>query len=417
MRTVSISLVRLLIASVILLVPHASTAQVLGVQGDHFTVSGNPQFLVFISYSDGLRRIPDVSNCNDSLNTNTLKTDLQYLATKKVAGIRVFPNWQDPSSTLMDVTGALRCLQLKKLKALVGLAAQNGLVVDLSFTIDTVKDTSTNPPTPMSATAYKTGMQSVATELLGKKNVLFDLQNELDHGGNRAPGYTVAQWQAYLATQIKPAVRANDPSRLLTVSWTSNYPTQDVFNNIQDNTYDLLADHYGHGSTGGWENDTQLRATEFRNDFIGRGPRRPIYLQEPNRFRSTTETSGFDNNESNYVTAVRQAFISGAAAWTFHNPESGNLSGTTPFACTDNEAVPRGNCLLRHDEQLLLEDLYRSNAHVLNDATISWGATSPKEFARSDFDVNSCLIARNFTTDPIARLVGVGHYVAITVPF
>src|SRR5206468_9872127 len=93
-------------------------------------------------------------------------------------------------------------------------------------------------------------------------------------------------------------------------------------------------------------------------------------------------------------------FISGAAAWTFHNPESGNLSGTTPFACTDNEAVPRGNCLVRHDEQLLLEDLYRSNAHVLNDSAISWGATSPKEFARSDFDVNfhPDLVWQNDTT-------------------
>src|SRR3954471_10410845 len=52
----------------------------LGVEGDHFTVNGQPRFLTFISYFDGL----------DAADSGS---DLQYLRAQGFDGVRIFPNW------------------------------------------------------------------------------------------------------------------------------------------------------------------------------------------------------------------------------------------------------------------------------------------------------------------------------------
>src|SRR5205085_1551558 len=89
-------------------------------------------------------RISQIANSSipDNLAAMTvLDADLQYLASKGVSGVRIFPNWQAPGETLMQCDGALRPLQLEKLTRLIDRAAANGLVVDVSFTIDTVTNT------------------------------------------------------------------------------------------------------------------------------------------------------------------------------------------------------------------------------------------------------------------------------------
>src|SRR5207245_937632 len=104
----------------------------------------------------------------------------------------------------------------------------------------------------LNAPNYKSGLASVSSQLVGKQNVLFDLQNELDHPHLPQPdnvvhpaAWTVPEWQSYLASDVKSAVHGNDATRLVTVSWTSDYrPEGDVFNNVQNNAYDILAYHY-----------------------------------------------------------------------------------------------------------------------------------------------------------------------------
>jgi len=65
----------------------------------------------------------------------------------------------------------------------------------------------------------------------------------------------------------------------------------------------------------------------FKELFAQRGPERPIYFQEPNRFP-------FDTVVAHYETAVANAKRSGAAAWTFHNSvvdTAKPLNGVAPF--------------------------------------------------------------------------------------
>ena len=317
-RAVELALAALLL----LVIATCSDAQVLGVEGDRFTLNGQPRFLVFVSYFDGVRRIPD-----NLASTTVLDADLEYLVSKGVSGVRIFPNWQSPGETLMQCDGALRPLQLEKLTRLIDRAAAKGLVVDVSFTIDTVKNTAGHQC--LSASDYKKALDTVTSSLAGKTSILFDLQNE--HDKNRPPadsshpkGWTPQQWADYLGATIVPAVKSRDASRLVTVSWTSDATPLSVFSYVQNRRYDVLAYHH---RGPGWETKTTTYATRFKRLFADRGPRRPIYLQEPNRFP-------FDTEVAHYESAVANAKGAGAAAWTFHNSvveQSKPLNGTTPF--------------------------------------------------------------------------------------
>src|SRR5438552_2538979 len=171
------------------------STQALGVQGDRFTLNGQPRFLVFVSYFDGVRRIPD-----NLASTAVLDADLDFFVRTGISGVRVFPNWQFAGDTLMRCDGTLRRLELEKLRMFVDRTAKKGLIVDVSFTIDTVRNIQGRQC--LSAANYGTALQAATAALAGKQGVLFDLQNE--HDKNRPPadashphGWTPQAWADY----------------------------------------------------------------------------------------------------------------------------------------------------------------------------------------------------------------------------
>ncbi len=306
----------------ILLATQPAAAQSLGTDQRAFTVNGRAAFLLFISYFDGVRRIPD-----SLTSTRTLDTDLDTFVSKDVSGIRVFPNWQFPGETLMACDGSLRPPQLRKLKILIERAAVKNLVVDVSFTLDTVRDAAGRQC--LEADAYKAALEHVTRELAPYRNALFDLQNEHDKNlppvdARHARGWSAAEWRDYLGHTIVPALKQRDPHRLMTVSWTSDADPAAVFDAVQRYGYDVLAYH-ARGPR--WEEKTSQYVTALRAMFTDRGPTRPIYFQEPNRVP-------FDDNADHYLRALANAKAAGAAAWTFHNSvveRSKPLNGSTPF--------------------------------------------------------------------------------------
>jgi hypothetical protein len=133
-----------------------------------------------------------------------------------------------------------------------------------------------------------------------------------------------SQWTDYLGAVILPAVRARDASRIVTVSWTSDVPPDQVYANVQKYGYDVVAYHH---RGAGWEAKTAAYVLGLKALLDRSGVGRPIYLQEPNRFP-------FDTTVEHYENAVAAARQSGAAAWTFHNSvveTSKPLNGATPF--------------------------------------------------------------------------------------
>ena len=115
---------------------------VLGVDGPRFTVDGTPRFLLVVSYFDALR-------ASDA----TLEADFAWLRRHGIDGVRIFPNWwrcaavrqcggHAGDDTLMAAPdGALRPAVLARLKAVLAAAGRHGLIVDLSFARETVRDT------------------------------------------------------------------------------------------------------------------------------------------------------------------------------------------------------------------------------------------------------------------------------------
>ena len=291
-----------------------AAAQVLTTQGGRFAIDGQPGFLVFVSYFDALRRIPE------SLDSSVLDADLDYFAASGVSGIRVFPNWHVRNETLIDGSGNLRPVQLRKLEVLIGRAAAKRLVVDLSLTHDTVPGLT--PPD------YLRGVQATAAALRGRTNVLFDLQNELDHHVPAADArhpeqWTLHEWRAFVGNEIKTAVKQADPSRLVTVSWTSDRSPSELVANLRDGGYDVLAYHHRRES---WVADSSAYVKTFESLLEAARLERPIYFQEPAR----RGLAGVPAAESDFLAALTGARDAGAAAWTLHVPAP-DLSGTTPF--------------------------------------------------------------------------------------
>src|SRR5437870_2304504 len=105
----------------------------LGIEATRFTVDGAARFVVFLSYFDGVRRV-----------RSGVQDDLDYLKSR-VDGIRVFPNWWEyacpPRSggdTLFDLQGEIRPAVWQALDTLLAEAGDRGLIVDLSFSRESV---------------------------------------------------------------------------------------------------------------------------------------------------------------------------------------------------------------------------------------------------------------------------------------
>jgi hypothetical protein len=318
-------------------------AQTLGLQGNHLSVAEHPEFLVFVSYFDGLRRPAGTSSRCEPAHGNVLACDFAYLRSKGVDGVRVLMNWNcesdrcnaDPAfgrwTPLMNPDGSLDDAVVRRLLTLVDYAAANGLVVDVTFNHEKPWGGGGNCYV-CSATAYKWGpdrhggIVGTAEALAGRPNVLFDLQNEWNVNGTPecGRGCTEEARVSYLR-DVRNAVKGVDPLRIVTASRSSYAPAaraeMDAARDARVAGFDVLAYHDGRDST--WAEDTAGVVERLRADA---GPI-PIYLQEPCAFGYP----GCTNAELDYEEAVGNAKRAGAAAWTFHSRAGFKLNSTTPF--------------------------------------------------------------------------------------
>ncbi len=322
------ALLSLLFAATQLVTPAHAVAQTLSVQGDRFAVDGQPRFLLFVSYFDGLHRPA----------TALIDEDLQYLKEKGVEGIRVFPDWHVPR--LMDQHGAVNASRLESLLTLVERAALKGMMVDLSF------DPSLAGITSVDAFRHgrngEGGLTRIAQALheARRRNVIFDLCNEWDL---HCAAFGMAGLQA-----VKNAIKAVDPARLVVVSARAE---DQAVSFVKDFGFDAVTYHdpRGHAPTRDPLDNWATRTGTVVASLKKRLAQSPIYLQEPSRFvRPDEDRADTDDSAPYYSIAVTNARLSGAAAWTFHTLAGGELSGTEPFSS-----------LLLEGEQVVLDDLSR----------------------------------------------------------
>jgi hypothetical protein len=274
----------------------------LGVSGDAFTVDRQKRFLLFVSYFDALDASDDV-----------LDEDFRTFTTHGIDGIRLFANWWDCSTmdactqpsprTLMDAAGALRPPQVERLRRVLARAASQRLLVDLTFTRETVRDGDQR----LDVAGYERGILAVTRELRDKApHVLFDLQNEVEiHGFGPSPeiaGNLVRQ---------RAEIKQLDPSRLVVASTGS----VDLVRQLgARGGLDAIAFH--DPRVAGWWTRTGTVVSDLKK--LSASPR-PVYLQEPTAYQQAGARSGRDDtNVDHFRAALRDARAAGAAAWLFH---------------------------------------------------------------------------------------------------
>src|SRR3989344_2980776 len=182
----------------------AQTGLTLGISGNKFTVNGNQQFLLFISYFDAM----NASNA-------VLDSDFAQLRSLGFNGVRILPNWfPQPANQLMDVNGNLRPGMLSRLINIIQKAQNNNLIVDVTFCRECIAG--------LAVAGYQNGIVSTAQGLTAYRNLYFDIQNEADRPNNDRISATEAR-------QIRDAVKAVDSQRIVSVSLSSDSGNEQVF--------------------------------------------------------------------------------------------------------------------------------------------------------------------------------------------
>lgn len=275
----------------------AAPPPVLGVDGSRLTVDGVPRFLVFVSYFDGLRR----AAVADPL------PDLAYLA-EAADGIRVLPNWwastcplRAGNDTLFDEDGAIRAEVWARLDRLLAQAAAVGLVVDLSFTRETVQSAGPAPRT-LDVPTYQRALVELAGSpryLKGRHpHVLLDVQNEWERFAEPE------QVEALLV-----ALRRADPARVLAASVSGR--RYRVTGRTLGN---MVAAYHDPRGTDWFAADTVTAVVAGVRAEVSQ----PVYLQEPMPFGTACANQVHDDDPAHHAEARRAAERAGAAAWTFH---------------------------------------------------------------------------------------------------
>jgi hypothetical protein len=276
-----------------------SAAPRLGIAGTQFTVDGAPRFLIFISYFDGVRRV-----------ASGVQGDLDYLKTK-VDGIRVFPNWWEYScpprsggDTLFDLQGDIRPAGWQAIETLLAEAGARGLIVDLSFSRESVTDNG-QPRQGLDEDAYQRALTTVvgSTKYLKGRHphVLIDVQNEWPIHSNKT------RIEALLK-----ALRAADPDRVLVASSSGGgYAAVGL-------DVPLVAAAYHDPRERDWYGAATAHGIVDRvRGSLGPSVQ-PVYLQEPMPWGTVCPRQDNDLDPAHFTAALANARAAGAAAWTLH---------------------------------------------------------------------------------------------------
>jgi hypothetical protein len=277
------------------LTPAPAAAQALAVQGNRFTVDGQARFLTFVTYFDAL----DVPNGQLETDFNNLRNAVH------VDGIRIMPNWWEQptrassgrtiaANTVMGGSGEIREPYWSRLVYVLGRARAYGLVVDVSWTAETIGN--------ISYPQYREALGEVTRRLRSPayNHVLFDLQNESDLNGPQRIAISNDQ-----ARDLTAYVHSQDPGRIVTVSGGSNPDA--ARSRAEYAGEDVVAWHEPRISNWAASADSDVKRMRLNG--------KPAYLQEPPKHEDFNGGVG----GGGFLQAAQAAKQAGAAAWCYHN--------------------------------------------------------------------------------------------------
>ncbi|MBI2065443.1 MAG: hypothetical protein HYT62_05365, partial [Candidatus Yanofskybacteria bacterium] len=237
----------------------------------------------------------------------TLDSDFAALRAKGFDGIRMFTDWnpKDNPYQLMDPSGNIRPGRMAALINVIQKASANNLMVDVSFTRDTVSGLEPNE--------LQAGIVSVTQALMSYRNLYFDITNEADHDGTTCGGGGNARLCPTEARSIRDAVKAVDSQRIVSISPIYGNRQSYIINGGMDFTL-------AHSALTGMRNEvSQARAST---------PGLAVHMQEPDRCR-TLNSCEYSVNQ--FLTSASDAKCSGATGWNFHTQAGYDLDNNTIF--------------------------------------------------------------------------------------
>jgi hypothetical protein len=276
----------------------APASTVLGIDGSHFLLNGNPTFLLGISYYGALGAPEDL-----------IRRDLTDLQCHGFNWLRVWATWDafDYDVSAVGADGRSREPFLAKLNWLIAECDRRGLVVDV-----TLARGKTSPDTGpkgrlASFNAHQRAVEVLISALKPHRNWYLDLANERDVRDDR---YVPAKE----LKELRGSVRQLDPQRLVTASFGGHdLSDDDLREALLTVGVDFLSPH--RPRDGASPAQTEARSRTYLAAMQGVGRLVPVHYQEPFR-------RGYGRWEpvtADFLTDLRGALAGGAAGWCFHN--------------------------------------------------------------------------------------------------
>jgi len=263
---------------------------VLGIEGTHFKLNGQPTFLLGISYYAALGAPKD-----------SIRRDLDDMQRYGFNWLRVWATWDmfDHDVSAVGADGGPREPYLEKLKWLVGECDRRGLAVDVTLARSAKRIAAIE--------AHQRAAEVIVSALKPHRNWYLDLANERDVRDARYVSPAELK-------KLRELVRRLDPSRLVTASFGGHdLGEQDVREALRTIGLDFLSPH--RPRTPGSPTQTEARTRECL--ALARKVERPVPVHHQEPFRRGY--GRWEPTADDFLTDLRGAIAGGAAGWCFHN--------------------------------------------------------------------------------------------------
>ncbi len=260
----------------------------LEIEDTQFLVDGKPTFLLGASYYGAL-----------GASDGFVESDLRELKERGFNWIRVWATWDAFGSNVsaVDVQGNAREPYLSRLKSLCERADRLGMIVDVTL--------SRGGSLP-SQEAHLSAVAILTQELRQFRNVYFDVGNERNIRDARYVSFEEA-------SALRNRIKELDPNRLVTASYGSDIPLEEIDDCLKDVQVDFITPHRPRDASS--PHQTMEKTQQYLDEMRKLGKVVPVHYQEPFR----RDYGNWQPKAEDFLTDLRNSIAGGAAGWCFHN--------------------------------------------------------------------------------------------------
>ena len=268
----------------------------LGTKDKQFTINGQPDFLIGISYYGALGASKDF-----------ILKDLDDMQRYGFNWFRLWATWGafDNEVSAVDPQGRPREPYLTKLRWLVAECDRRGIIVDVTLSRG---NGVTGPVRLQNTEELRRADETLVTSLKTYCNWYLDMGNERNIRDKR-----------FVSTgelaELRKFIKGIDPDRLVTASYVGDINEDELKTILLDARVDFLAPHRPRNEKSAGQTAAQTKTYFEMMEQLGRTV--PVHYQEP--FRRGFTPKRWQPNAEDFLADLKGALAAGAAGWCFHN--------------------------------------------------------------------------------------------------